>query len=106
MKVKGLTPILNVSDIKQSFAWFKKLGWEKRWDWGDPPGFGSVGCDKYEIFLCKDGQGSRGGPMPRHAGDDDTGGTWMTWWVESRRGSRCSVRSCDATGRDRDLASH
>ena len=31
---KRLTPILNVSDIQQSFAWFEKLGWTKAWDWG------------------------------------------------------------------------
>jgi catechol 2,3-dioxygenase-like lactoylglutathione lyase family enzyme len=83
MKVEGITPILNVSNIEESFAWFEKLGWEKRWDWGEPPEFGSVGSGKYEIFLCKDGQGSRGGPMPRFAGDDDTGGVWMSWWVSS-----------------------
>ena len=34
MKPTGLTPILNVSDIQQSFAWFEKLGWQKAWDWG------------------------------------------------------------------------
>ena len=38
MHAKGLTPILNVSDIGQSFVWFEKLGWKKLWDWGDPPG--------------------------------------------------------------------
>ena len=27
MKPKRLTPILNVSDIQESFAWFEKLGW-------------------------------------------------------------------------------
>src|SRR5262249_44195902 len=31
----------------------------------------------------QDGQGSRGGPTPKHAGDDDTGGVWMSWWVAS-----------------------
>jgi hypothetical protein len=36
MPARGLTPILNVSDIEQSFAWFEKLGWEKGWDWGSP----------------------------------------------------------------------
>ena len=40
MKVEGLTPILNVSNIEESFAWFEKLGWEKAWDWGEPPTFG------------------------------------------------------------------
>jgi hypothetical protein len=29
---KAITPILNVSDMQQSFAWFEKLGWEKGWD--------------------------------------------------------------------------
>jgi len=42
MKVTGLTPILNVSNIEESLAWFAKLGWEKAWDWGDPPTFGGV----------------------------------------------------------------
>jgi catechol 2,3-dioxygenase-like lactoylglutathione lyase family enzyme len=83
MIVHGLTPILNVSNIVASFAWFEKLGWRKCWDWGDPPTFGAVGCGMVEIFLCEGGQGSRGGPMPRHVGDDDTGGVWMTWWLAS-----------------------
>jgi hypothetical protein len=34
MLAKRLTPILNVSDIQRSFAWFEKLGWQKGWDWG------------------------------------------------------------------------
>ena len=42
MDAKGLTPILNVSGLAKSFAWFEKLGWQKRWEWGDPPGFGAV----------------------------------------------------------------
>jgi len=40
MKVERLIPILNVSNIEKSFAWFEKLGWKKDWDWGDPPDFG------------------------------------------------------------------
>ena len=83
MKVEHLTPILNVSNLEASFAWFDKVGWKKCWDWGEPPTFGAVGCGKCAIFLGQDGQGSRGGPMPRHAGDDDTGGVWMSWWVSS-----------------------
>jgi predicted lactoylglutathione lyase len=83
MKVESLTPILNVSDIGASFAWFAKLGWQKCWDWGDPPTFGAVSSGKVQIFLCKNAQGSRGGPLPRHAGDDETGGVWMSWWVAS-----------------------
>ena len=82
MNLVHLTPILNVSNIAESFAWFEKLGWKKAWDWGDPPGFGAVRCGHFEIFLCQNCQGSRGGPTPRHLGaDDDTGGVWMSWFV-------------------------
>jgi catechol 2,3-dioxygenase-like lactoylglutathione lyase family enzyme len=83
MNVKRVIPILNVSNIQESFAWFEKLGWKKGWDWGDPPDFGGVENGKCEIFLCQDCQGSRGGPMPRHAWDNDTGGVWLSWFVES-----------------------
>lgn len=81
MNVQGLTPILNVSSLEESFAWFEKLGWTKRWDYGDPPDFGAVGCGKLEIFLCKNGQGSRGGPPPAEPWDN--GGSWMSWWLDS-----------------------
>lgn len=96
MKVERVTPILNVSNIVESFAWFEKLGWQKGWDWGDPPTFGGVCNGNVEIFLCKDGQGSRGGPMPQYetsgtiprsrtsfTDDDETSGVWMSWWLES-----------------------
>jgi catechol 2,3-dioxygenase-like lactoylglutathione lyase family enzyme len=53
-------PILNVSNIQESFAWFEKLGWKKGWDWGDPVGFGGVHSGHAEIFLCQDCQGGRG----------------------------------------------
>ena len=68
MIAKGLTPILNVSNIVESFAWFAKLGWQKAWDWGDPPTFGAVCSGHYEIFLCQGGQGKDG--------------TWMSLWVD------------------------
>src|SRR6266853_5793129 len=60
MKAKGLTPILNVSDIAASFAWFEKWDWRKCWDWGTPPTFGAVGSGECEIFLCQGAQGGRG----------------------------------------------
>ena len=69
MKIEGITPILNVSNLKESFEWFEKLGWKKNWDWGDPPTFGAVLNGKCQIFLCLDCQGAHG--------------TWMSWWVES-----------------------
>ena len=55
-----ITPILNVSNIRQSFAWFVKLGWTKGWDWGNPPTFGGVCSGECEIFLCEGAQGGRG----------------------------------------------
>ena len=60
MLARRLTPILNVSDIQQSFSWFEKLGWKKAWDWGTPPDFGGVCSGECEIFLCENGQGGRG----------------------------------------------
>jgi catechol 2,3-dioxygenase-like lactoylglutathione lyase family enzyme len=83
MNVSCLTPILNVSDMPASFAWFEKLGWKKLWDWGTPPTFGAVGCGKVEIFLCLGAQGSRGGLLPRFEGDDETDGVWMSWFLTS-----------------------
>jgi catechol 2,3-dioxygenase-like lactoylglutathione lyase family enzyme len=83
MNVVQITPILNVSNITESFAWFEKLGWKKQFEWGSPSTFGAVGCGKVEIFLCLNAQGSRGGPTPQHTGDGDSGGVWMSWWVES-----------------------
>jgi catechol 2,3-dioxygenase-like lactoylglutathione lyase family enzyme len=79
MLAKGVTPILNVSNIQESFAWFEKLGWKKGWDWGTPPTFGGVCSGEVEIFLCQDGQGGRG--KGASAGDDG-GGVWMSIWVD------------------------
>jgi len=40
MQVECITPVLNVSDIAASVAWFEKWGWKKKWDWGTPPALG------------------------------------------------------------------
>ena len=53
MLARRLNPMLNVSNIRESFAWFEKLAWKKGWDWGDTASFGSGEC---EIFLCENGQ--------------------------------------------------
>jgi len=87
MNAKALTPILNVSDIRASFAWFEKFGWKKRWDWGEPPTFGAVGSGECEIFLCQGAQGGRGygSGRPTFAADGDSKsdkGVWMSVWVE------------------------
>ncbi|HET7609726.1 MAG TPA: bleomycin resistance family protein [Gammaproteobacteria bacterium] len=87
MKVHRLTPILNVSDIQESFEWFEKLGWKKAWDWGSPPTFGGVCCDDSEIFLCEGGQGGRGHtglPMTFGPESDEAleRAVWMSMWVD------------------------
>jgi hypothetical protein len=85
MFAKGVTPILNVSDILQSFAWFEKLGWKKAWDWGTPPTFGAVCSGSVEIFLCQGAQGGRGkSDFPTTAGIGEAGdkGVWMSVWVD------------------------
>ena len=55
------TPILNVNNLQASMEYYvQKLGFEKMWDWGDPPDFGCVKRGKVEIFLCQGGQGQPG----------------------------------------------
>ncbi len=74
MKVDGITPILNVSDLGASLEWFEALGWRTGFTWGEPPTFASVVCGgpegSGEIFLCLDNQGARG--------------VWMSWFVSTR----------------------
>ena len=87
MEAKGITPILNVSNIIESFAWFEKLGWSKAWDWGDPPSFGAVCSGDYQIFLCENGQGGRSrsataSTSPLEGKDIFEGGVWMSIWVD------------------------
>ena len=88
MLAKDLIPILNVSNIQESFAWFEKFGWKKSWDWGDPPDFGGVCSGKFQIFLCQNGQGGRGKEGTSKStfseeGDDTADkGAWMSIMVE------------------------
>jgi catechol 2,3-dioxygenase-like lactoylglutathione lyase family enzyme len=86
MLAHRVTPILNVSNIQESFAWFERLGWKKAWDWGDPPTFGGICSGPCEIFLCQDGQGGRGkGSTAMTFGPEtpDDKGVWMSIWVEN-----------------------
>ncbi len=97
MYVQAITPILRVTSVPKSFAWFESLGWRRVFSWngggmipnaGDrnahgEAGFGSVGSGEVEIFLCHGGQGSLGTLRPKFAGDDSTDGVWMTWWLKS-----------------------
>jgi len=97
MIVRSITPILNVSSIADSFAWFEALGWQRGFAWNDGGSievdaaeneaglatFGNVCNDTVEIFLCVGAQGSRGTQRPKFPGDDCTDGVWMSWWMES-----------------------
>ncbi len=105
-----VTPILNVTDIRQSFEWFEKLGWKKGWDWGEPPTFGGVRSGHSEIFLCQGGQGGRGrgshqktfGPEGDQNGDK---GVWMSVWVEDVDAvhKRCLEQGLDVTWPPTDM---
>ncbi|HTK26968.1 MAG TPA: bleomycin resistance family protein [Pyrinomonadaceae bacterium] len=110
MNAKKLTPILNVSDLIESFAWFEKLGWQKVWDWGEPPTFGAVGSGHCEIFLCEGGQGGRGhgdnkmtfGEHGSQTGDE---GMWMSVWVSDVDAvhARCIEEGLDVTWPPADM---
>jgi uncharacterized glyoxalase superfamily protein PhnB len=84
---RGVTPILNVSDVEASIAWFGKVGWREGFVWphreAGTATFGSVCTDKAEIFMCLGAQGSRGTVRPKFSGDDQTDGVWMSWWLQS-----------------------
>jgi predicted enzyme related to lactoylglutathione lyase len=87
MKVHSIKPILNVSDIAATFAWFEKWGWKKCWDWGDPPTFGGVGSGEFQIFLCQGAQGGRGKGTNSSTftsdGDEEADkGVWMSVFVD------------------------
>ena len=104
MNAKHITPILSVTDIRTSFAWFEKLGWKKLWDWGDPPTFGAVGSGVAELFLCQGGQGGRGKGANRFTfgqnGDETSDrGVWMSVWVDDvdEVHKRCLAEGLDVT---------
>jgi catechol 2,3-dioxygenase-like lactoylglutathione lyase family enzyme len=63
-------PILNVRSVPASIEYYvHKLGFEREWDWGDPPTFACVRRDEVRIFLC---QGAQGAP-----------GTWISIFVQN-----------------------
>ena len=98
VEVRGLTPILNVSNVLESFAWFEKLGWRRGFEWGSPPTFGAVCSGKFEVFLCQDGQGGRGkGELATTSGPGEQGdrGVWMSGWVDDVDAAH---RDCLAAG--------
>jgi hypothetical protein len=97
VKVRKVTPILNVSNVPASIAWFETLGWTCGFCWNaggllvngqtsneyGPADFAGVCSEDAEIFLCRDAQGSRPGPVPKDVCTDETDGVWMSWWMDS-----------------------
>lgn len=66
---ESAVPILNVKNFAVSLDYYiNKLGFKKKWAWGEPPTFGCVTRGKVEIFLCEGAQGKYG--------------TWMSIFVE------------------------
>jgi uncharacterized glyoxalase superfamily protein PhnB len=64
-----VVPILNVRDCQASLDYYVgKLGFSRKWGWGEPTVFACVTRGKVEIFLCQGAQG--------HAG------TWMSIFVD------------------------
>jgi catechol 2,3-dioxygenase-like lactoylglutathione lyase family enzyme len=108
-RVERVVPILNVSDIRASFEWFEKLGWDKGFEWradpsDDAPGFGAVETASCEIFLCRDGQGSRGkgankSTFGRDGDETSDKGVWMSIWVDNVDAvhQRCVTHGLDIT---------
>jgi ankyrin repeat protein len=53
-----VVPILTVRDMAASIDYYvTKLGFEKKWEWGNPPDFACIGRQKVEIFLSLNPQG-------------------------------------------------
>ena len=110
MNATRLMPILNVSDMQQTFAWFEKLGWKRSWDWGTPTTFGAVCSGSCEIFLCLNGQGGRGrtanaatfGPGSNEAAER---AVWIYVWVDDVDAvhARCVEQGLDVTWPPTDM---
>jgi len=70
VKFRHAIPILYSEDILASLHYYVDiLGFDNRWDWGDPPSFGGVAKDGVEIFFCKQAQGNPG--------------TWLSLFVDN-----------------------
>ena len=87
MRANRLTPILNVSDIQQSFRGSRSSAGKKGLGVGHPPTFGGVCSGECEIFLCQNAQGGRGKSASRMTfgpeGDESAEkAVWMSIWVD------------------------
>jgi uncharacterized glyoxalase superfamily protein PhnB len=56
-----VVPILSVRNIAASIDYYvDRLGFQKKWEWGDPPDFACVSRDQVELFLSLNAQGAPG----------------------------------------------
>jgi uncharacterized glyoxalase superfamily protein PhnB len=56
-----VVPVLNVRNFSVSMDYYvNKLGFHKKWDWGEPPTFGCVSRGNVDIFFCEGAQGKPG----------------------------------------------
>ena len=61
MRFQSQVPILRVKDFPASVEHYvNALGFEKAWDWGNPPTFGCICRDEISIFLSQGNQGQFG----------------------------------------------
>ncbi len=68
-KLQQVIPILNVSDVSASIRYYRDmLGFSDSWSWQEPPTFGGVRHDGFEVQFCQNGQGNPG--------------TWIAIWVD------------------------
>ena len=110
MLAHAVTPILNVTSLEASAAWFERLGWTRGFAWGEPPTFGAVRSGRCEIFLCEGGQGGRGrGGAPLTFGPDgdqaSDRGVWMSVWVDDVDAvhARCLAQGLEVTWPPTDM---
>ena len=101
MLANKLTPILNVSNLAESFVWFEDLGWTKTWEWGEPPSLGVVCSGECEIFLSQNAQGGRGKSAASDTSEYDTAdlGVWMSVCVDDVDAVHdlCVIKGLDVT---------
>ena len=58
MSIRGVTPILNVSSVRDSQTWFARVGWRAGFSWpdgeGETPTFGSACSDTDEPWGVRE----------------------------------------------------
>lgn len=61
MKFTKTIPILYSANVIRSLDYYTDvLGFDGRWDWGQPPTFGGVYRNEVQLFFCEKGQGNPG----------------------------------------------